>query len=94
MKTKVNYILFIILSAMVISVFCPSVHAENVEEGTIQNVSEDGSMVVMDDGTVYSIKGGDQIDSQQWQAGDQIIMTDEGELVNENQGTEASATEN
>jgi len=58
----------------------------------ITNVSSDGSVVILEDGSVWEVDSLDQIDSQLWLSTENIIACDD-KLVNTDEGEVVGATQ-
>ena len=72
--------------------FTPQNSLMGAEEGYITNKSDDGSVIILDDGSVWRVSPTDQIDSRLWLPGDTIIVPDnEDSLINSDDGEKVDA---
>jgi hypothetical protein len=58
----------------------------------ITSKTSDGSIIILDDGSVWKVDSIDRIDSQLWMQFDNIVI-DDGELINTDEGEKVSATQ-
>lgn len=54
----------------------------------IQTLSEDGSLITLDDGSIWRVDSGDEADVQAWVDNDEILVCDDASLINKDEGNE------
>lgn len=57
-------------------------------EGVIANVSSDGSIVKLSDGSVFEVSSLNSLTTTLWLAGSSVLVIDDGEMVNLDNGSE------
>jgi hypothetical protein len=66
--------------------FTTPVHASDCDEETIRSVTRGGSVVVLDSGGVYEVAPDDTSDTALWNAGDDVLVCGDEEMINKDNG--------
>jgi hypothetical protein len=68
---------------------CP---CRRIDEETIRRVARGGSVVVLDSGGVYEVKPDDTADTALWNAGDDVLVCGDEEMINKDSGDKVDVT--
>ena len=68
----------------------PAVPAPNVscDEDSIDTVADDGSVITLLSGTVYSVDAGEEATASAWVAGDDVLICDDDKIINKDENGE------
>jgi hypothetical protein len=63
------------------------------EKHSIQSLTDDGSIIVLDDDSAWEVDGGDQGDTAAWVTGDDVILVNDHLMINvDESGEKAEVT--
>jgi hypothetical protein len=63
--------------------------AVNCTDETIETVSDDGSIISMISGSVYSVDAGDESTSSTWLASDDVLICNDNKIINKSENGES-----
>lgn len=61
----------------------------NCESGHwLQTKNDDGTILTLEDGSVWRVTGGGEVDSQLWLDADELLVCDDGTMINKDEDNE------
>ncbi|WP_164850637.1 MULTISPECIES: hypothetical protein [Enterobacter] len=67
----------------------PSFSWANCESGHwLQTKNDDGTILTLEDGSVWRVTGGGELDSQLWLQTDELLVCDDGTIINKDESNE------
>jgi hypothetical protein len=72
--------------------FISPVYAGGCDEETIRGVAGGGSVVILDSGGVYEVEPDDTPATGLWNAGDDVLVCDNEEMIDQNNGDKVHVT--
>lgn len=76
--------------AMLLGLFAISMGAlADCESGHwLQTKNDDGTILTLEDGSVWRVTGGGEVDSQLWLDADELLVCDDGTMINKDEDNE------
>ena len=62
------------------------------DEDSLETVSGDGDILIMQSGHIYRVGSGDTVDTQLWVSGDDVLICDDEMINKDERGEKASVT--
>ncbi len=78
-------------SMLVMAIVSGQADAENCKNDSIRSVSDNGSTLEMVSGKVYEVSDVNNGDTQFWLADDDVLVCDDGEIINNDENGEKVA---
>lgn len=74
---------------IVLTLTAPSIAWAGCQSGHwIKTKSDDGTLLTLEDGSVWKVLGGGEVDSQLWLEVDNVLVCDDGTIINTDENNE------
>lgn len=83
----------VVLAIGVLIALCGVARADCESGNSIQTKNDDGTILTLTDGSTWRVIGGGEVDSQLWMEGEDVLVCDDGTIINKDEENEQVSVE-